>query len=97
MPRELGCQHPQQDGPLHPPPLGMRETEAQGSDTAGRKATASQEGTELRRHQILDPKLTLYSRLPSEQRSGRLHTGWWVRQGERGGEVFYIHIFIYKK
>lgn len=75
----------------------MRETEAQGSDTVARKPTASQEGTELRRHQIPDPKLTPYSRLPLEWRSGRLCTGWWVRQGESGGEAFYIHIFIYKK
>lgn len=63
-----------------PPPtthLHPRETEAQGSDTAGGKATANYAGTEPRRHQIPGPRLTLDSTPPSEGRAGRLRTGWW--------------------
>lgn len=84
--------------PSTPHPLHTRETEAQGSNTTGTKATANQEGTEPKRHQIPGPKLIFYSTLPSEQSSGRLYTRWWVRQGGKGeGKRFVSYLYIKSK
>lgn len=80
--------------PPCPPPLGMKETEAQGSDTAGRKATASQEGTELRRHRIPDPKLTLYSRLPFRAEIRKAVHRVVGETGRKGGGILYSYIYI---
>lgn len=73
-----------------PPALCTRETEAQGSDTAGRKATATK-GTEPRRHQIPGPKLTFF----------RAETGKAAHRvvGEMGREedrvsLLYFYIYI---
>lgn len=81
-------------------PLRTREMEAAGSDTAGRKATASQEGTEPRRHRIPSPKSTLYG--TTAFRADIRKAAWGVggetggKEG-RGGKFSFIFIYLYIK
>lgn len=91
-----GCQHPRQDGPIHPPPPSCEGDEAAGSDMAGRKATASQEGTEPRRHRIPSPKSTLYSTTAFREDIRKAARG--VRLGEKrgeGGRFLLLFLYIY--